>query len=99
MRQKIKEDYENFRRNKQQETVANKSSLKKLDRELNFKQSIPSALLDNNNNLKTNRCDMENIVLNFYNQLYESKVNVPEPAENEIHDVPDILVTEVIHAT
>lgn len=55
LRTKIKDDYDNYRKIKLQETVHAKLSLKKLEKEINLKQSIPVALINNNGERKTKR--------------------------------------------
>lgn len=95
IRKKIQEDYDNYRLNKQREVVTAKCSLKKLEREMTMKQPIPTGFLDENNILKTKRPEMEDIVSSFYNNLYASKVKIPDPMIPEALEVPNILVHEV----
>lgn len=75
-----------------------KCSLKRLDKELNMKQSIPNALLNNINDLEYNRKGIERIVKDFYEDLYESKIIIPAPNLTSQTEIPEVLQSEIEHA-
>lgn len=98
LRKMIRDDYDNYRKERERETVKTKCSLKRLDKELNMKQSIPNALLNNNNDLEYNRKEMERIVKDFYEDLYESKLVIPAPNLTSQIEIPEVLQSEIEHA-
>ncbi|KAI5739732.1 hypothetical protein M8J77_022721 [Diaphorina citri] len=95
LRKQIQQDYENYRQLKLQETVYAKLSLKKTEKELNLKQSIPVALIDSNGNKKTKRDEIENVVQSFYEDLFSSQVHIETPTLEVTETTPDILIDEV----
>ena len=62
-----------------------------MEKALCLKQSIPSALIDSNGVRHSNRTEMENIIQNFYNDLYDSKQNLAEPTLIADQEIPCIL--------
>lgn len=95
LRVKIKEDYDKYRQIKIQETVYAKLSLKKTEKELNLKQSIPVALLDQNGNRKTRRDEIEKVVQTFYEDLFSSQTHIEQPNIEVRETIQDILPEEV----
>lgn len=91
LRKAIPEDYRQYRQTKLVETVYARSSIKKTERSLNFKQPILTAMLDKNGVLKENREEIENIVKTFYNDLYSSQQQIPRPNITVEEEVPTIF--------
>src|SRR5713101_4669130 len=98
LRKRIKEDYEKYRKGRLQEAAKNRTSLKKVNKELCLKQTIPSAFIDNDGIRQSSRKEMQNIIQIFYNDLYEKKEEIIAPLLDNTEEVPPILPEEIEHA-
>ncbi|MFH4984909.1 hypothetical protein AB6A40_011618, partial [Gnathostoma spinigerum] len=96
IRQKLKQDYDEYRKKRLREAAEKKSSLKTVERDIRLKQHIPVALKNDIGERTTDRDRMNDICKNFYNGLYSSKVSVPRKQPcTEFEEIPSIMWEEV----
>lgn len=69
----MKEDYDDYRKEKLIKEAENKKSLKKMDRKLSMKTHLPTKFTDENGSNIINRQEMEKHIQTFYNGLFKSK--------------------------
>src|SRR5713101_45053 len=79
LRKRIKEDYEKNRKDRLQEAAKNRNSLKKVNKELCLKQTIPSAFIDNDGIRQSSRKELHNhlTIQRRYHLYYLKKVSMP----------------------
>ncbi|VDL86622.1 unnamed protein product, partial [Nippostrongylus brasiliensis] len=96
-RQKIAEDHQDFARRKLLEAAVNRTSLKKVKRDIAEYRHVIPCLKAPDGSRQSSRAGMESIVSKFYTDLYKSNLrpNRQQPAGEE---VPSILPSEVRHA-
>uniref|UniRef100_A0A7I4YII4 Endo/exonuclease/phosphatase domain-containing protein n=1 Tax=Haemonchus contortus TaxID=6289 RepID=A0A7I4YII4_HAECO len=77
-RMAVKESLREYRRTKLLKAAEAKLSIKRCKRDLNDQKAMISALLDKDGSVKTSRSSMENIVQDFYTELFRSSTFVPK---------------------
>ncbi|XGW09915.1 hypothetical protein V3C99_011857 [Haemonchus contortus] len=95
---KQKQSLREYRRTKLLKAAEARSSIRRCKRDLNDQKAVMSALLDKDGSVKTSRSSMENIVQDFYTELFRSSTFVPKCSMPPYEETPAILDSEVANA-
>ncbi|EYB81048.1 hypothetical protein Y032_0394g639 [Ancylostoma ceylanicum] len=91
----VKESLRDYRRTKLLEAAETKSSIKRCKRDLNDQRNVMAALKDKEGKMQSSRRAMENIVQQFYTELFRSSTLVPRCPLPPPEDLLPILESEV----
>uniref|UniRef100_W6NY38 RNA-directed DNA polymerase (Reverse transcriptase) domain containing protein n=1 Tax=Haemonchus contortus TaxID=6289 RepID=W6NY38_HAECO len=97
-RMAVKESLHEYRRTKLLKAAGARLSIKRCKRDLNDQKAMMSALMDKDGSVKTSRSSMENIVQDFYIELFRSSTFVPKCSMPPYEEPPAILESEVANA-
>ncbi|KHN71238.1 Craniofacial development protein 2, partial [Toxocara canis] len=99
IRKSLQADCEAYRSKKLRRAAESHKSLKKAEREASLKQKVPTSLKDCSRRRTVVRAEMKEICENFYNDLYSSKVHVPEiQLRAEEEEIPAVMLDEIKNA-
>ncbi|EYB98098.1 hypothetical protein Y032_0134g1852 [Ancylostoma ceylanicum] len=91
----VKESLRDYGRMKLLEAAETKSSIKRCKRDLNDQRNVMAALKDKEGKMQSSRRAMENIVQQFYTELFRSSTLVPRCPLPPPEDLLPILESEV----
>ncbi|VDM37749.1 unnamed protein product [Toxocara canis] len=95
----LQADCEAYRLEKLRRAMESHKSLKKAEREASLKPKVPTAVEDCSGRRTVVRAEMKEICENFYNDLYSSKVHVPEiQLRAEEEEIPAVMLDEIKNA-
>uniref|UniRef100_A0A7I4YM96 Reverse transcriptase domain-containing protein n=1 Tax=Haemonchus contortus TaxID=6289 RepID=A0A7I4YM96_HAECO len=97
-RMAVKQFLREYRRTKLLKAAEARSSIRRCKRDLSDQKAVMSALLDKDGSVKTSRSSMENIVQDFYTELFRSSTFVPKCSMPPYEEPPAILDSEVANA-
>ena len=99
IRKKLKEDLENFKRQKELKAIQRKRSLKRCRREMLLYQQTAAALKNEKGHRVSERNGMEELCRHYYTNLFASRVDVQRPSMCATRKEPlPVLISEVRHA-
>ncbi|EPB69127.1 hypothetical protein ANCCEY_11794 [Ancylostoma ceylanicum] len=92
----VKESLRDYGRMKLLEAAETKSSIKRCKRDLNDQRNVMAALKDKEGKMQSSRRAMENIVQQFYTELFRSSTLVPRCPLPPPEDLLPILESEIL---